>query len=211
MEKDINETTESHILNVAHEVFLKKGLDGTRMQEIADEAGINKSLLHYYYRTKQKLFEKVFKAAFKHFFPIVQANIIADIPLFEKIKIFVETYYTILQKNPYIPAFVIHELNRNSANVTEVFKSIFQENNLEVDLMFDELNRQIQVEVEKGKIISIDARQLIVNILALCIFPFVAKPIIKGILLENNEIKYKAFIEERKSAVSQFIINAISV
>ena len=56
MKKDINETTESHILNVAHEVFLKKGLDGTRMQEIADEAGINKSLLHYYYRTKKKLF-----------------------------------------------------------------------------------------------------------------------------------------------------------
>jgi len=52
---------------------------------------------------------------------------------------------------------------------------------------------------------------LIVNILSLCIFPFVAKPIIKGILLENNEIKYKAFIEERKSAVSRFIINAISV
>ncbi len=211
MSKSKNETTESHILNVAHEVFLKKGLDGTRMQEIADKAGINKSLLHYYYRTKQKLFEKVFKLAFKHFFPVVKANIIADIPLFEKIEAFVETYYSILQKNPYIPAFVIHELNRNSANVAEIFKSIFQDNNMEVELMFDELDEQIQKEVKKGNIIAIESRQLIVNILSLCIFPFVAKPIIKGILLENDELKYKTFIEERKKVVSQFIISAISI
>ncbi len=211
MKKDTNETTEDHILNVAQEVFLKKGLDGTRMQEIADKAGINKSLLHYYYRTKQKLFKKVFKVAFKHFFPTIKANITSEKSLFEKIEAFVETYYNLLQKNPYIPAFVIHELNRNSANVAEIFKSIFQENNLELDLMFDELNKQIQVEVDSGKIIPIDAKQLIVNILSLCIFPFVAKPIIKGILLENDESKYKTFIEERKKVVSQFIISAISI
>lgn len=211
MKKDTNETTENHILNVAQEVFVKKGLDGTRMQEIANKAGINKSLLHYYYRTKQKLFEKVFKVAFKHFFPIVKANLTSDVPLFEKIEIFVENYYNILQKNPYIPAFVIHELNRNSTNVSELFKSIFQDNNLEVDFMFVELDRQIQAEVDKGKIIAIESRQLIVNILSLCIFPFVAKPIIKGILLENDEAKYKLFIEERKKVVSQFIINAISI
>lgn len=211
LKKDKTETTESHILNVAQEVFLKKGLDGTRMQEIADEAGINKSLLHYYYRTKQKLFEKVFRVAFKHFFPANQANIISDISLFEKIETFVETYYSLLQKNPYIPAFVIHEINRNSTNVSELFKSIFQGNDMKVEQMFDELDRQIQAEVDKGEIVAIESRQLIVNILSLCIFPFVAKPIIKGILLENDEKKYKAFIEERKKSVSQFIINAISI
>lgn len=211
MIKDTNETTENHILNVAQEVFLQKGLDGARMQEIADEAGINKSLLHYYYRTKQKLFEKVFKVAFKHFFPAIKANINSDRPLFEKIETFVENYYALLQKNPYIPAFVIHEINRNSTNVAELFKSIFQDNNLQVEQMFDELDKQIQQEVANGNIIPIESRQLIVNILSLCIFPFVAKPIIKGILLENDEVMYKAFIEERKKTVSQFIIHAISI
>ncbi len=211
LKKESKETTEDHILNVAEGVFLKKGLDGTRMQEIADEAGINKSLLHYYYRTKQKLFEKVFKVAFKHFFPAIKANVTSEKPLFEKIEIFVETYYKLLQKNPYIPAFVIHEINRDSTNVAELFKSIFQHNNIEVELMFNELDRQIQEEVTKGNIIAIESRQLIVNILSLCIFPFVAKPIIKGILMENDENKYQAFIEERKKVVSEFIISAISI
>lgn len=211
MEKNTNKNTEEHILNVAQEVFLKKGLDGARMQEIADEAGINKSLLHYYFRTKQKLFEKVFKVAFKHFFPKVQANLNSEKPLFEKIETFVETYYSLLQKNPYIPAFVIHELNRSATNVTELFKSVFQDYDLKVDQMFGELDRQIQEEAAKGILIPIESRQLIVNILSLCIFPFVAKPIIKGILLENEEKKYKDFIEERKKTVSQFIIKAISI
>ena len=210
MKKDNKETTEEHILNTAHEVFLQKGLDGTRMQEIADEAGINKSLLHYYYRSKQKLFEKVFAKAFKNFFPIIQANITSDASLFEKIEIIVDIYYDLLQKNPYIPAFVIHEINRNSLNVVELFKTIFHENEWEFDLMLNELNKQIQREAEIGKIIAIDSRQLIVNILSLCIFPFVAKPIIKGILLENDDLKYKEFMEQRKSAISQFIIKAIS-
>jgi AcrR family transcriptional regulator len=211
IKKESKETTEDHILNVAQEVFLKKGMDGTRMQEIADEAGINKSLLHYYYRTKQKLFQKVFKVAFKHFFPTIKSNITSDKTLFEKIEAFVEAYYTLLQKNPYIPAFVIHEMNRDSDNIAELFKSIFQDNNMEVELMFNELDRQIQEEVTKGNIVAIESRHLIVNILSLCIFPFVAKPIIKGILLENDEQKYKAFINDRKKMVSQFIISAISI
>ncbi len=211
LKKEPNETTEDHILHVAQEVFLKKGMDGTRMQEIADEAGINKSLLHYYYRTKQKLFEKVFKVAFKHFFPTIKANIISEKPLFEKIETFVETYYTLLQKNPYIPAFAIHEINRNPSSVAELFKSIFQDDNMEVEHMLYELDKQIQEEVTKGNLVNIESRQLLVNILSLCIFPFVVKPIIKGILLENDESKYNAFIEERKKVVSQFIISAISI
>ena len=211
MIKDSINTTEDQILNAAHEVFLRKGLDGARMQEIADEAGINKSLLHYYYRSKQKLFEKVFNLAFKQFFPIIQANLISDKPIFEKIEMFVEAYYELLQRNPYIPAFVIHEINRNADNVAGVFKTIFQENNLEMDQLFEGLNKQIQKEVERGNIIKIDSKQLVVNMLSLCIFPFVAKPIIKGILLENNELAFKDFIEDRKRTLSQFIINAISI
>ena len=64
MKEKIQDPRETQILNAAKKVFQKKGMDGARMQEIADEAGINKALLHYYYRSKQQLFEAVFKFAF---------------------------------------------------------------------------------------------------------------------------------------------------
>ncbi|MDB9755955.1 TetR/AcrR family transcriptional regulator, partial [Winogradskyella sp.] len=64
MAKSKNKNTEAQILNAAKQIFQTKGMDGARMQEIADKAGINKALLHYYYRNKQLLFEAVFKNAF---------------------------------------------------------------------------------------------------------------------------------------------------
>ena len=105
--------TEQKILDAAKEVFQQKGMTGARMQEIADKAGINKALLHYYYRTKDKLFEKVFELAFSLFIPKVKEMMISDKPVFEKIEFFVENYLNLLQKHPYIPGFVISELNRN--------------------------------------------------------------------------------------------------
>ena len=88
--EELNQDTESKILDSAKEVFIQNGLDGARMQQIADKAGINKSLLHYYYRTKEKLFESVLKFAFKQFLPNPMEFLSSDLPLFDKIRIFVD-------------------------------------------------------------------------------------------------------------------------
>jgi TetR/AcrR family transcriptional regulator len=61
--------TERKILQAAREVFQRKGLYGARMQEIADAAGINKALLHYYFRNKDKLFDAIFSDVFQNFIP----------------------------------------------------------------------------------------------------------------------------------------------
>jgi AcrR family transcriptional regulator len=71
MDKDL--TTEQKILEAARKIFLAKGLDGARMQDIADEAGINKAMLHYYFRSKDKLFEKIFAEVAGHFLPKIMA------------------------------------------------------------------------------------------------------------------------------------------
>ena len=205
------ESTEEQILDAAQEVFLKKGNDGTRMQEIADKAGINKALLHYYYRSKQKLFEAVFKMAFKNFFPKIQTHFTSEKPLLEKLDAFVDMYMSILQKNPYIPAFVIHEINRNSDSVTNLFGELLTDNKFKSEGMIELLSKQIEEEVKAGKIRMVDPRQLMVSIISLCVFPFVAKPIITGIILGGEKDKYKIFIEERKSFVKEFIKNAISI
>ena len=200
--------TEERILNAAREVFEQKGMTGARMQEIADKAGINKALLHYYYRTKDKLFEKVFDVAFSLFIPKAQEMLVGDASILEKIEFFVTNYINLLQKHPYIPGFVINELNRNP----EMLVKIFEKNvGLQKNDIIQKLNNQINNEVQKGFIKPISAQNLITNIVSLCIFPFVAKPILKGIMFNNDNKEYKAFLDQRKEFVKEYIINSIKV
>ena len=86
---------------------------GARMQDIADEAGINKALLHYYFRNKEKLFEVIFAAAAQQLFPTINSIFESDIPLFEKIEKFCEEYITVMIENPYLPLFVLYEMSND--------------------------------------------------------------------------------------------------
>ncbi|PIV16230.1 MAG: TetR/AcrR family transcriptional regulator, partial [Flavobacteriales bacterium CG03_land_8_20_14_0_80_35_15] len=113
MSTEEQNTPENNILNAAKEIFEKKGMAAARMQEIADEAGINKAMLHYYYRSKQLLFEAVFKSAFSLLAPQLNEIINADTSIFEKIKNFSSNYISFVIKHPYLPNFIIQELNRN--------------------------------------------------------------------------------------------------
>ena len=113
MDKIKTENTETEILIAAKEIFQQKGMAGARMQEIADKAKINKALLHYYYRSKQLLFEAVFKSAFSLLAPQLNKVLNDDSDLFEKIRKFTENYVSFVIKHPYLPNFVIQELNKN--------------------------------------------------------------------------------------------------
>jgi len=200
--------TEDKIMEAAKDVFQKKGMSGARMQEIADKAGINKALLHYYYRTKEKLFEKVLSGAFSLLIPKAMEMMGSDKPVFEKIRFFVDKYISLILNHPYIPGFVINELGRNPKLLSDIF-----EKNIGFERfgLLDKFDEQIKKEVEAGKMIPIDARTLMVNTISLCIFPIVAKPIVGTILFNNDQKLYKEFLERRKTEVADFIINSIKV
>jgi AcrR family transcriptional regulator len=200
---EITESTEEKILEAAKKVFVLNGLDGTSMQQIADEAKINKSLLHYYYRTKEKLFGKVLRYAFRFVLPQITDILNSDIDVFEKIRKLTAEYIDLLMKNKFIPAFVIHEINRNPDN-------IFQ-NMVEAGVKPEIFIRQFENEIRKGTIRPMDPRHLIVNIISLCIFPVVARPLAQRLFFNNNEKDYQQFLEERKVVVADFIINAIKI
>jgi AcrR family transcriptional regulator len=200
------QNTEQKILDAAKDVFQQKGMTGARMQEIADKAGINKALLHYYYRTKDKLFEKVFDIAFSIFIPKAKEMMSGSDPVFVKIEFFVENYIELLHKHPYIPGFVISELNRNP----QILVSIFEKNvGLQKNDIINKLEKQINDEVEKGILKPISAQNLMTNVVSLCIFPIVAKPILKGILFNNDDKEYKVFLDQRKEFVKEYLINSI--
>ncbi|MCB0822247.1 MAG: TetR/AcrR family transcriptional regulator [Bacteroidales bacterium] len=198
-EKDLN--TEQKILEAARLVFTQKGFEGARMQEIADKAGINKALLHYYYRSKDKLFEGVFREAFFTMVPQVMDLLKSEMPLFEKIRFFTSNYIEIFINNPFIPGFVLHELSVNPKRIVDLLSNM----GIQPALFLD----QIQAEIDKGIIKPIDPRNLLTNMLAMCIFPFVARPILQNILFTNDEQAFAQFVEDRKKAVPEFIINAI--
>lgn len=196
-----NSSPEQNILEAAKIIFVTKGMAGARMQEIADKAGINKALLHYYFRSKEKLFEAVFIELLSKLVPDITELLQSNLPLYEKIRKFAGIYIDTILKNPLIPVFILNELNRNPERIARTIKST----GIKPQLFIDDIN----YEIEKGKIIPIEPLHLIVNILSMCIFPIISQPILQNLIFDENEEVYLAFIEQQKKEVPEFIINAI--
>lgn len=199
-EKDKN--TEERILEAAKAVFLERGLDGARMQDIADKAGINKALLHYYFRSKDRLFDVIFREAAARFLPRLGELFGADIPLFEKIEKFVHFYIDILQQNPHLPLFVLNEMQKVDGD--EFMEFIWQGKESALKMM----SGQIEEEIKKGTIKPIKPFHLLTNIVSMCIFPFVARPIVK-LVWQVDDQQFKALMEERKTVILEFIFDSI--
>jgi TetR/AcrR family transcriptional regulator len=197
-----DQTTEQVILEAAKKVFVRKGMAGARMQDIADEAGINKALLHYYFRNKEKLFEVIFMEAAEKLFPRINAIFNADQPLFEKIESFCEEYITVVSENPYLPLFVLNEINQDP----EYFlQKVWAGRSKPNPAKFLE---QIEKEVKKGTIKRISPLHLLMNLISMTIFPFVAKPMFQK-NLGLDELQFRAVMEQRKKEIPKFIIDSI--
>lgn len=193
---------EEKILAAAHKVFTTKGMAGARMQDIADEAGINKALLHYYFKDKDKLFETIFMAEAHKFFPKINAIFQSDDPLFEKIEKFVNEYIDEMQQNPYLPWFVLNEVNRDPERF---MRRVLGNENKPKPAKFLE---QIEKEVKKGTIKRISPQHLLMNLISMTIFPFVAKPMIKR-NLQMDELQFRQAMEQRRTEIPKFIIDSI--
>ena len=203
MEKIKTENTETEILIAAKEIFQQKGMAGARMQEIADKAKINKALLHYYYRSKQLLFEAVFKSAFSLLAPQLNKVLNDDSDLFEKIRKFTENYVSFVIKHPYLPNFVVQELNKNP----EFVQKLRSEKNFP---SIEKFKLQVSDAINQGIIKPIEAEQLFINIISLNIFPFIGEPLLMALVNVDKE-SYNKILENRKTEVAEFIINSIKI
>lgn len=199
-EKD--KQTEEKIFEAATEVFIDKGMDGARMQEIADKAGINKALLHYYYRSKDRLFEAVFaliaNQMLKKFAPVFDEKLTIE----EKIRFFYKEHISFLEKNPRLPIFILNEISRNPERINKIIKS------LDFKKFILTLETQHKDELNKYNITIDTLPQIMTSIAAISIFPFAAKPIISSIMDEIG-LDFKGYIEQRKEFVADFTIKAI--
>ena len=196
-----NKDTSDKILDNAFAEFEEKGYNGARMQSIANRAGINKALLHYYYKSKDALFELIIKKAFNMLLPKIFKAFDEKADIFEIIEKFVASYIDLIIKHPHIPGFVIHEISNNPDRLLKLVEN----SNVNLDL----IKQRIQQEMDKGNIVEIPVEQLITNVVSLCVFPFVAKPLITGLVLNGDKKAFDLFVEQRKTEVSKFVINAI--
>jgi TetR/AcrR family transcriptional regulator len=194
--------TEEKIFEAATEVFIEKGMDGARMQDIADHAGINKSLLHYYYRTKDRLFSAVFEMIagqlFKKFSPVFDENLSLE----EKIRFFYREHITFLQKNPRLASFVLNEINRNPERIRKFIQGI------DIEKIWATLQAQHKEELEKYNITHENIPQLMTSIAAMSVFPFAGRVLIASIM-EKMGYDFDDYIEKRKEYAAEFVINAI--
>jgi AcrR family transcriptional regulator len=198
------EKTRDKILIAAQSLFQEKGYDGVRMQEIADKAQINKGLLHYYFKTKDNIFQEVFNIAFSTLVMRLKSTMSKDLGLEDKIDLIIEDYIHVLSQNRYLPGFIIQEINRNSDFINSKFKRIKSEKILE------KFMNQVNQERENGRIIEIDGINLILNVLSMTIFPFVASKMIEEVFNVEKE-KMNHLLISRKQIISDFVKRAIIV
>ncbi len=197
--------TEELILDAAMKVFTRKGFAAARMEEIAKEAGINRALLHYYHRDKQTMFNRIFESRFKEFFKGLFVIFESDnISLFEKIKRMVDHEISTLIKHPDLARFIITEIAQSPDLLLEYGKKL----GVNPRMFIEAFEKQVVKEVNEGVIKPIDGKQLLINIMSLCIYPFVARPIIQT-MMSVDETNFYHMAEQRKKEVSEFIINAI--
>ena len=201
MEKSL-ENTENKILDAAKQEFIEKGLSGARMQSIADRAGISKSLLHYYYRSKYQLFEFIFKNVIKTMIPdLIRIFENAEMDFYAKLKVFINMYVSALNRNSQIPVFILHEINTNPKGLIDFLKSL--------SLNTSNIIENIKEEMRKGNIKETNPYHLLINVISLCVFPIAAKPIFQTILVNEDKNEIDRILSERKEHIYNFIVSAI--
>lgn len=187
--------TESRILEAAEKEFLEKGFAGARTTSIAEAAGVTHAMLHYYFRTKEKLFDKIITEKVKLMRELVLGPVEkSDAPLFEKIESIISRHLDFVAQNPSLPRFILFELAEQPERMEVAIKELREA----AANVFSSLQAQIDVAVEKGECNPVRAEMLMLDIISLNIFPLLAAPMVRNILnINTGEIN--RFLEMRKT------------
>ena len=187
--------TQNKIAETARELFLEKGFDGVKMQELADMAGVNKGLLHHYFKNKQSLFDEVFANAIDQLFGKIETGLLSEGSLEDKINLIVDAYFDMLISNPKLPIFVFSELNKDP----ELFNKLFSTER--ISILINGLKKDNAIISDKNAI------HIILTIVSLSVFPFMARPVV--LKMVKNEENFSRLIEERRPMIKLLVSNLV--
>lgn len=177
MVKDKDNTTEERILEAAKKVFLRDGLQGARMQDIADLATINRSMLHYYFRDKELLSQTVMKGVISKFIVAFKENLNSELSFEEKVDNYIDAEINLAFDNPDLLIFGLHEASKDP----EFFKKVIES---KMSVVF---RKQMKEAYEKGEIVTKNIEEFVVSVSSLCMFPFIAGPLYMMIFRWDEE------------------------
>ena len=198
---------EEIILKAAMDVFIEKGRHGARMQEIADCAGINKALLHYYFRSKDKLYEQIFEKLFSKFVVDMTMQFNSDDNFVDALNSFIDKFVDFISKNPKIPVFIVRELGEGGKFVGDLMSKLAQQEPKRGPVLALEFIKKAQAKGELRQ--DIDPMQFLFTVIGSCVYFFVAEPLLVNALQLQENFDRRQFIEERKKSIFDTLYNGV--
>lgn len=200
-----NQSIEQTILETAERLFLEKGYDLTSTTRIAKEVGCNQALIHYYFRTKENLFNIIFENKFRMFFQqIFNTENTENMSFTDKIRHIALTHFELLEKNPRIPILILNELSRQP----EQIKILREKLHTFPEKIFKALHEDLQKEIAAGNIRDCNLIDIIIPVISLNISIFLMMPVVENVLLLDEQ-KKNFLIQHRKTENINFILSSL--
>jgi len=198
-------STEQIILEAAEAEFLEKGYGNAKTVAIAKRAGVSHSMLHYYFRTKEQLFQKVFKEKVQTFTQMFSVVFEKNTDFSETLRLVIETQFNFLTQNPQLPMFVIREIISNKENrdwaINTFYPHLFP--------FISTIEKMLNTEISKGTVRPIVIQNLMMNIISINISFFIALPALQEVFPITNDAAFTDLLNERRESNVQFILNAL--
>lgn len=205
MTKD--QQTEERILEAAQRVFVRRGMSGARTQEIADEAGVNRALINYYFRSKDKLADAVFLRVARSLFPALMRTLASDLPFREKLQATIDLEFDTLAKHPFLPLYVLAELQYHPERLQAFLNQSLPLNQMRT-VVLSKLQQQLDAEAEAGRLRPSRAEDVLVTLISLMIFPFAASSMIETVLGFSQEDQ-EVMRERRRADLADFVLRGL--
>lgn len=185
---------EQKIVDAARNLFVRNGFKQTSMSDIAQEAGINRTTLHYYFRTKERMFQAVFGSLVLSFLPRIQVIFDEDITFMEKLSKTLDEYFAIFAENPFLPFFILGEIQRDVDHLLNVGRV------LHLDQYLRSIGSVIENEMRKGTIRTLPMPALLISFMSSVTFPFLSKNLVIALFYQSEE-EFDEFIMRWKENI----------
>lgn len=205
MDNNQVQSKEQLILAAAEQEFLTKGYDGARTTSIAQAAGVTHAMLHYYFRTKEQLFERIVDEKFatmSHSMFAIMGD--PSLPIVERIKGGIAAHFDFIADNPLLPRFVINEI----VSLPERYKVLYKRAGIIIETIYRDLQLEIDRAAERGEIEKVDIKMLFISIMSMNIFTFLAYPFMEP-LMGNLMADREQFLTARKAENIETIFKRI--
>lgn len=199
-----NSNIEQHIISVAKRLFIQNGFEQTSMMDIAAQAGLNRPTLHYYFRTKDRMFEAVFEDIINSFLPSIKDALLQEIPLEDRIRNVIDIYYNMLLKEPSLPIFMVREVQRDARHMLETASKL--ETVRQLWSMLD----YIQGEMSNGKVRKVPLEFILYTFYGLTLTPFIVRPLIDAVT-SMEDVNPPASMEAWKEQIASQMIHLLCV